>query len=100
MPIMAKAEAAKRKQIKLLTTFSLRLVAVPRVRDWDERDVKCGALDRAGTAENVELVVGDSFEKRGRSSWRGACSVFIGNGAKDFVHVNDYQIDAPERRVR
>ena len=83
---MAKAEAANKKQMKLLTTFSLRLVAVPRVRLRDVFDMERRALDCAGTAEKVELVVGDSFEKRGRSSWRGACSVFIGDGAKDFVH--------------
>ena len=86
MPIMAKAEAANKKQMKLLTTFSLRLVTVPRVRLRDVFDMERRALDGAGTAEKVELVVGDSFEKRGRSSWRGACSVFIGDSAKNFVH--------------
>jgi len=68
MPIMAKAEAANKKQMKLLTTFSLRLVTVPRVRLRDVFDMERRALDGAGTAEKVELVVGDSFEKRGRSS--------------------------------
>jgi len=68
MPIMANAEAANRKQMKLLTTFSLRLVAVPRVRLRDVFDMERCTLDGAGTAEKDELVVGDSFEKRGRSS--------------------------------
>jgi len=47
MPIMAKAEAANRKQMKLLTTFSLRLVAVPRVRLRDVFDMERRALDTA-----------------------------------------------------
>ena len=86
MPITAKAEAANKKQMKLLTTFSLRLVAVPRVRLRDVFDMERRALDGAGTTEKVELVVGDSFEKRGRSSWAGTCSKVIGNGAEDFKH--------------
>lgn len=68
MPIMANAVATNRKQMKLLTTFSLRLVAVPRVRLRDVFDMERRALDGAGTLEKVELVVCDSFEKRGRSS--------------------------------
>lgn len=48
MPIMANAVAAKRKQMKLLTTLSVRLVAVPRVRLRDVFDVERGALDGAG----------------------------------------------------
>jgi hypothetical protein len=47
MPIMAKAEAANKKQMKLLTTFSLRLVAVPRVRLRDVFDMERRALDTA-----------------------------------------------------
>ena len=47
MPITAKAEAANRKQMKLLTTFSLRLVAVPRVRLRDVFDMERRALDTA-----------------------------------------------------
>ena len=43
-------------------------------------------LDGAGAAENVELVIGDNFEKCGSSGWDGACSKFIGDSAKDFVH--------------
>ena len=51
MPIMAKAEAANRKQMKLLTTFSLRLVAVPRVRLRDVFDMERCALDTATRLE-------------------------------------------------
>ena len=47
MPIMAKAEAANKKQMKLLTTFSLLLVAVPLVRLRDVFDVEGCALDTA-----------------------------------------------------
>jgi hypothetical protein len=86
MPIMAKAVAANRKQIKLLTTLIV-LVAVPRVRLRDVFDVERRTLDATGTSENVELVVGDSFEKRGRAGWDGACSKVIGNSAEDFKHL-------------
>jgi hypothetical protein len=85
MPIMAKTVAAKRKQMKLLTTFMV-LVAVPRVRLRDVFDVECRTLDGAGATENVELVVGDSFEKRGRAGWDGACSKVIGDSAENFKH--------------
>lgn len=88
MPIMAKTVAANKKQMKLLTTFRV-LVAVPRVRLRDVFDVKRCALNAAGSTENVELVVGDNFEKCGSSSRYGACSKVIGNSAKDFVHGSD-----------
>jgi len=88
MLIMAKTDAANRKQMKLLTTFSV-LVAVPRVRLRDVFDVERRTLDATGTSENVKLVVGVSFEKRGSAGWDGACSKVIGNSAKDFVHGLD-----------
>ena len=47
MPIMANAEAANKKQMKLLTTFNLRLVAVPCVRLRDVFDMERRALDAA-----------------------------------------------------
>lgn len=75
--------------MKLLTTFSLRLVAVPRVRLRDVFNVERCALNAAGSTENVELVVGDNFEKCGSSSRDGACSKVIGDSAKDFVHGSD-----------
>ena len=83
---MAKAVAANKKQMKLLTTFSLWLVAVPRVRLRDVFDVERCTRDGAGSLENVELVVGDNFEKCGRAGWDGACSKVIGDSAKNFVH--------------
>ena len=83
---MAKAVAANKKQMKLLTTFSLRLVAVPRVRLRDVFDVERCTRDGAGSLENVELVVGDNFEKCGSAGWDGACSKVIGDSAKNFVH--------------
>lgn len=82
---MAKAVAANRKQMKLLTTFSV-LVAVPRVRLRDVFDVERCTLNAAGSTENVELVVGDSFEKCGSSSRDGAFSKVIGDSAENFVH--------------
>lgn len=85
MLIMAKTDAANRKQMKLLTTFSV-LVAVPRVRLRDVFDVERRTLDATGSTENVELVVGDSFEKCGSAGWDGACSKVIGNSAENFVH--------------
>ena len=85
---MAKAVAANRKQMKLLTTFSV-LVAVPRVRLRDVFDVERCTFNAAGSTENVELVVGDNFEKCGSSSRDGACSKVIGNSAEDFVHGSD-----------
>jgi len=85
MLIMAKTDAANRKQMKLLTTFSV-LVAVPRVRLRDVFDVERRTLNGAGTSENVELVVGDSFEKRGSAGWDGACSKVIGDSAENFKH--------------
>lgn len=85
MLIMAKTDAANKKQIKLLTTFSV-LVAVPRVRLRDVFDVERCALNATGTSENVKLVVGDSFEKRGRAGWDGACSKVIGDSAENFKH--------------
>lgn len=66
MLIMAKTEAANKKQMKLFTTFRV-LVAVPRVRLRDVFDVERRTLNATGTSENVKLVVGDSFEKRGRA---------------------------------
>ena len=69
----------------LLTTFSV-LVAVPRVRLRDVFDVERRTLDATVTSENVELVVGDSFEKRGSAGWDGACSKVIGNSAENFKH--------------
>lgn len=86
---MAKAVAVNRKQMKLLTTFSLRLVAVPRVRLRDVFDMERRTRDGAGTLENVELVVGDSFEKCGRAGWAGACSKVIGDSAENFKHGSD-----------
>lgn len=71
--------------MKLLTTFSV-LVAVPRVRLRDVFDVERCTLDGAGASENVELVVGDSFEKCGRAGWDGACSKVIGDSAENFKH--------------
>ena len=87
MPIIAKAEAANRKQMKLFTTFSLLLVAVPLVRLRYVFDVERRTLDATVTSENVELVVGDSFEKRGSAGWDGACSKVIGDSAKNFKHL-------------
>lgn len=74
--------------MKLFTTFSV-LVAVPRVRLRDVFDVERRTLDATGSTENVELVVGDSFEKCGSSGWDGACSKVIGNSAEDFKHGSD-----------
>ena len=82
---MAKAAVANSKQIALLMRFMV-LVGIPRIRLRDELNEERCALDGAVAFENVELVVGDSFEKRGRSGWDGACSKFIGDSAKDFVH--------------
>ena len=82
---MANAVAANRKQMKLLTTFRV-LVAVPRVRLRDVFDVERCALNAAGSTENVELVVGDNFEKCGSSSRDGACSKVIGDSAENFKH--------------
>ena len=45
--------------------------------------------DGAGALENVELVVGDNFEKCGRAGWDGACSKVIGDSAEDFKHGSD-----------
>lgn len=72
--------------MKLLTTFSV-LVAVPRVFLRDVFGVEGGACNGAGALEYVELVVGDSFEKRGSSSRDGACSKVIGDSAEDFKHL-------------
>lgn len=85
MPIMAKAAVANNKQIALLMRFMV-LVGIPRIRLRDELNEERCALDGAVAFENVELVVGDNFEKRGSAGWDGACSKFIGNSAKDFVH--------------
>lgn len=85
---MAKTLAANKKQIKLLTQFSV-LVAVPRVRRRDVFDVERRTLDAAGATETVELVIGDNFEKCGRAGWDGACSKVIGDSAEDFKHGSD-----------
>lgn len=82
---MAKTLTANRKQMMLLTVFSV-LVAVPRVRLRDVFDVERRTLDATVTSENVELVVGDSFEKRGSAGWDGACSKVIGDSAENFKH--------------
>ena len=71
--------------MKLLTTFMV-LVAVPRVRLRDVFNMERRTFDGAGATENVELVVGDSFEKRGRAGWDGTCSKVIGDSAENFKH--------------
>ena len=82
---MAKAAVANSKQIALLMRFMV-LVCIPRICLRDKLNEERCALDGAVAFEKVELVVGDSLEKRGRAGWDGAGSKFIGNSAKDFVH--------------
>ncbi len=69
----------------MLTRFMV-LEGIPRIRLRDVFNEERCPLDGAVAFEKVELVVGDSLEKRGRAGWDGAGSKFIGNGAKDFVH--------------
>ena len=85
---MAKAAVANRRQIALLMWFMV-LVGIPRIRLRDVFNEERCALNGAVAFEKVELVVGDSLEKRGRAGWDGAGSKFIGNSAKDFVHGSD-----------
>ena len=85
---MAKAAVANRRQIALLMRFMV-LVGIPRICLRDVFNKERCALDGAVAFEKVELVVGDSLEKRGRAGWDGAGSKFIGNGAKNFVHGSD-----------
>jgi len=82
---MAKAAVANSRQIALLMRFMV-LVGIPRIRLRDVFNEERCTIDGAVAFEKVELVVGDSLEKRGRAGWYGAGSKFIGNGAKDFVH--------------
>lgn len=82
---MAKAAVANSRQIALLMWFMV-LVGIPRIRLRDELNEERCALDGAVAFENVELVVGDNFEKRGSAGWEGSYSKFIGDSAKDFVH--------------
>lgn len=85
---MAKAAVANNKQMALLMRFMI-LEGIPRIRLRDVFNEERCALDGAVAFEKVELVVGDSLEKRGRAGWDGAGSKFIGNGAKNFVHGSD-----------
>jgi hypothetical protein len=85
MPIMANVAATITQQMALLMRFMV-LEGIPRIRLRDVFNEERCALDGAVAFEKVELVVGDSLEKRGRAGWDGAGSKFIGNRAKNFVH--------------